>query len=64
MAGDQDAAAPVGHCYLTELGLCVLEQFVTLARRGDDDFQWLKGLTSHGVRLSSDVRHGIVNILT
>lgn len=52
MAGDQDAATPVVHCYLPELGLGVIEQFVTLAGRGGDDFQWLEGLTSHGVRLS------------
>lgn len=64
VAGDQDAGTPVGHCYLSELGLCIFEQFVTLAGRGDEDFQWLEGLTTHDIQLSCDERHDIMNILT
>ena len=64
MAGDQDAGTAVRHRHLAELGLCIIEQRVTLARLGNEDFQTLDGLHTHDERLPGDEGHDIVNILT
>ena len=64
MAGDQDAGRPVGHRNLAELGLGIVEQLVTLAWMGNEDFQTLDGLNTHDEQLSGDEGHNIANILT
>ena len=64
MAGDHNAGTAVGHGYLPELGLCIIEQLIPLSRLGNEDFQTLDGLNTHDKQLPCDVCHAIVNILT
>ena len=64
MARDHNAGTPVSHCYMPELGLCIIKQLVPLTGRGDENFQRLDGLNTHDRCLPCDESHDIVNILT
>ena len=53
MAGGQDAGTPFDQRYLSELGLCIVQQSVELTRLGNEDFQTFNGLTTHDGQLPS-----------